>query len=771
MRRTLTVFLVATVIAALMVSSACTGVWAAPKAPSKPKATSTPRPTSTPSRTPTTKPTSTPTRTTAPTNTPTSTSIPTNAPTSTNTATPVTGIPVTVNVDTQQDRAAISPYVYGSNVDLGLNSLAFRRLGGNRMTGYNWETNASNAGSDWNQSSDSFMCQALALSTAECNTPGGVITKWQDQSVALGAASLLTLQMAGYVAADMNGTVTEAETAPSSRWNAAPYQKTSAFTTSPDPADGNVYADEQVNFMVSRYGNASTPGGVKMYALDNEPDLWSSTHPRIHPTAAGAAELVDRSSLLAQAVKAVDPGAEIFGCESYGFTGYLSLQDAPDWNSVKGSYGWYIDYYLDQMRLQGESAGKRLLDVLSVHWYPEAQGGGQRIVGLGTGGVDTQKARVQAPRTLWDPTYRESSWIAQYFASYLPLIPRMQSSINAYYPGTKLAVTEYSYGGESDVSGGLANADVLGIFGKYGAHAGAFWPMESDQSYVKAAFQLYRNYDGAGGLYGNTNVRATTSNVDDSSVYAAINGSDDSTLHVIVLNKNFDSPASFNFNLAGGRTYLQGEVWAFDATTAAITQRAPISGITNNQFSYTLQPRTAAHIVLHAAGEAEYTPVPTPAPTNTPAPTTTPNASNDLIVYADALSGWENWSWNTTLNFANTSPVQSGTRSIAATYTTGWAGLSLRTATPVNTASYSGISFWVYGAPGSGQTNFYIQPTDGGSGSAPYSFTTTVGVWSVYTVTWADLGGPTQVARLNWQEVTGSAKPTFYIDNVRFLSR
>lgn len=53
------------------------------------------------------------------------------------------------------------------------------------------------------------------------------------------------------------------------------------------------------------------------------------------------------------------PAAQIFGYESYGFNGYYSLQDAPDWASVKGSYGWYIDYYLDQLRLRGVTAGQR----------------------------------------------------------------------------------------------------------------------------------------------------------------------------------------------------------------------------------------------------------------------------------------------------------------------------------------------------------------------------------------------------------------------------
>src|SRR5690242_11325356 len=43
----------------------------------------------------------------------------------------------------------ISPYIYGMNFFAGsslTNPVTLDRLGGNRWTGYNWETNASNAG-------------------------------------------------------------------------------------------------------------------------------------------------------------------------------------------------------------------------------------------------------------------------------------------------------------------------------------------------------------------------------------------------------------------------------------------------------------------------------------------------------------------------------------------------------------------------------------------------------------------------------------------------
>ena len=45
-----------------------------------------------------------------------------------------------------------------------------RRMGGNRQTGYNWENNASNAGSDYEHQSDEWPCTALGYK--DCGVPG-----------------------------------------------------------------------------------------------------------------------------------------------------------------------------------------------------------------------------------------------------------------------------------------------------------------------------------------------------------------------------------------------------------------------------------------------------------------------------------------------------------------------------------------------------------------------------------------------------------------------
>ena len=508
---------------------------------------------------------------------------------------------MTFYIDTTQERATISPYVYGSNSSLGEEeNLASRRIGGNRLTGYNWENNYSNAGSDWYHYSDQYLAGDLPTYLRE--VPGIVLTNFQDSCLQQRLYSLVTLQMAGYVSADKNGAVQEPDTAPSYRWKEVIYAKPMPFCDppgEPDLTDNYVYMDECVNFLADRYGNANTATGVKGYSLDNEPALWSETHPRIHPQKVLCVELLNRSVSLSSAVKDVDPYAEIFGPALYGFTAFMSLQDAPDWKSVRNGYSWFLDYYLDQMRMASNAQRRRLLDVLDLHWYPEARGDGIRITKSQTSySRANAEARMQAPRTLWDPDYIEDSWIGQWFSRYLPLLPEVQHSIDTYYPGTKLAVTEFYYGAPEHFSGGIAMADVLGIFGKYGLYMSNYWG--SDRPYVSAAYKIYRNYDGNNSTFGDIKVYASIADKQNSSIYASVSGHNDSKLHLIVINKSFDHSINAVFNVNSPMEYVSAQVWAFDSNSPDISAIAPVEEIVNNSFCYTVSPLTVCHIVLEA---------------------------------------------------------------------------------------------------------------------------------------------------------------------------
>jgi hypothetical protein len=369
--------------------------------------------------------------------------------------------------------------------------------------------------------------------------------------------------------------------------------------------------DELLNRLLTKYGSASGPTGVKGYNLDNEPDLWSSTHRYLHPAQATCAELISKSTALAQTVKRMDPSAEVLAPAISGSEACFNFQNAPDWPSLQAAtpaYRWFLDCYLDQMSKASTTAGIRLIDVLDLHHYSDENVSGPSPGTPLANQTDfsdktTNMERVQAPRVLWDPTYVENSWVQLYYPQFLPWIPNLQASINAWYPGTKLAFSEYDYGGESDISGGIAQADVLGIYGKYEVYLGCLWvlneaPYFPSPVYVSAAFNLYLNYDGNGGKFGATSVAETDSDTVNSSAYASVDATN--ALHLVVLNKSYTAPADLTFQIGGSTTYSSAQVYAFDANGSAITLRAP-AAITNNQFTYTLPPLTAAHFFLPAA--------------------------------------------------------------------------------------------------------------------------------------------------------------------------
>ncbi len=143
---------------------------------------------------------------------------------------------------------------------------------------------------------------------------------------------------------------------------------------------------------------------------------------------------------------------------------------------------------------------------------------------------------------------------------------------------------------------------------------------------------------------------------------------------------------------------------------------------------------------------------------------------SDIEIYNDSLAaGWQNWSWNSTIDFANSNPAR-GTASIAVTYNQGWAGFSLRYDAPLTGSDYSAITFWAHGGNAGQRTvYFFIHQTDSGSQTPSYQLTIPAGTWTQFTIPLSELGNPLTIKRLNWQEGTGGPQSTFYLDDIRLV--
>ncbi len=141
-------------------------------------------------------------------------------------------------------------------------------------------------------------------------------------------------------------------------------------------------------------------------------------------------------------------------------------------------------------------------------------------------------------------------------------------------------------------------------------------------------------------------------------------------------------------------------------------------------------------------------------------------AADNSPVYTDALaSPWQDWSWDTTVSFANATPVHSGSASIAVTYTAAWGGLYFHTDTALPTSGYSSIRFWVHGGAGGGQSvNFHVN-----DGVESYPFIVQANTWSQVIVPLTALGSPASLSDLKWQDNSGGAQATFYIDDISLV--
>ncbi len=502
-----------------------------------------------------------------------------------------------MSVNPTAPRKDISPYIYGTNDPY--ERAAARRLGGNRLTAYNWEHNASNAGSDYIHNNDDWLPWHFGVPDSIYNRPASTIEHYHRTSLQQGAYSLITLPMAGYVAADRNGSLSVDEAAPSARWKMVKNRKNAAFSLQPNVNDSYVYTDEEMNYLFSKFGKSNTPTGIKGYSLDNEPCLWSVTHPLLWgTTGVTVQQLMQRTYALAETIKDMDASAEVFGPALYGVTAYHNLQFASDWDQVKGTNNYFIEYYLAKMKQKEVQTGRRLLDVLDLHWYPESnfRYGGQRPTD-DLNDRNSVAARLEMTRSLWDSTYIEPTWIGnEHAVGLLPLLPKLKSMINDKYPGTKLALTEYSYMGLNHISGAIAQADALGIFGQQGLYMANYWG--AVEGYVKGGFDIFRDYDGQGGTFGNSSIGAATSDRRNASVYASVHGNDESLMHVVAINKNQDSTLTATIQVNSALSYKSARVWVLDSLNAAVRRARNVRRINNNTFSYELPAMSIAHFVL-----------------------------------------------------------------------------------------------------------------------------------------------------------------------------
>lgn len=561
-----------------------------------------------------------------------------------------------LSVDASANRHAISPDIYGINgYTIAATSMVYdlrlpvTRWGGDATSQFNWQSETSNSGADW------------YFETGMTSLAGKSVTfeQFHEMNLRGGAKSVGTIPIMGWVTSanpaypcsfdlqkypnQMTGTgpAPGGANPPDGSWT-DPYHPqcgsgvdTSGKNIVNDPTDTDTAVDpsfmqQWVAKEVGTYGTAAQ-GGVAIWEMDNEPVWWSGGHRNIHPASSTFQEIAQDGLEYAAAVKAADPTAAVAGPVTGGW-GDLFFSDADfvsGWNSrspIAGGEDWkywnnpvdrekngnidFAAYYLQQFAQYEQAHGQRLLDYFDVHGY---------MPGTSVSGDDaaSNAKRLQGIRSFWDPNFIlygnpifSVSDSDEYLLNANPqwktpqcvcLIPRMKQWIANNYPGTKMSITEYILGDEDKVNGGLAQADLLGVFGREGLDLATLWGSNAIQPTdpVAFAFKLYRNYDGQGGAFGETSVSAVSDNQDQLAIYAAQRS--DSALTLMVINKTAGELSS-NIALNNFQPDSTVQLWQYSAANQSAIVRLPDQSTTASGVGANFPAYSATLLIVPEAG-------------------------------------------------------------------------------------------------------------------------------------------------------------------------
>jgi hypothetical protein len=476
------------------------------------------------------------------------------------------------HLDPTAERFPINPNIYGvSYMTSSYSNLTTQqiqdlntplvRYGGNLASSYNWLQNADNHGSD-------VMWESIIENN---KVAGGLPDLIFGNAKAAGATAMITLPMMNYVAnlgvggaptysfsvkkygaqIDSDGDIGSGIAAAGNPKFAA-----GAYITGNNPLDAYIPLSASnnggslANHMVGKWGSSLT-GGVKYYIMDNEPASWYGTHRDVHPNGETMNEILSDYQTNVAAVHSADANAQIVGPEDTNWASYFYDGSDLQWANV---HGWnpsafpdrkahgnmdYVPWLLSNLHKLSQSSGKPMLNVFSLHWYPQGDeydpGESQTL----QDSASNQTARNKTTRSLWDPTYEDPDLTAQDGGSpvYPGLIPMMSSWINSYYPGLQKGITEYNWGDEAAMNGATAQADVLGIFGKTQLDLANRWGVPAATTPTYQAMKMFRNYDGLHSTFGDISVGSMAPNPDQVSIFSSIR-STDGAMTIMAINKS-----------------------------------------------------------------------------------------------------------------------------------------------------------------------------------------------------------------------------------------
>ena len=451
---------------------------------------------------------------------------------------------IQISVNPAQEIKTISPYIYGRNNSLSddpsqptssanwqlykdAGVTFFRESGGNNSTKYNWKRKLSSH-PDWYNNVYAHDWDYAAQSL-QANMPG--------------AKGMWAFQLLGYVAKTNAYNFDDGDYNHSQWTDSVNNNWCGGGGPGIGNGDPNTYLEpwpvDSTTAILSQWFDklGLNKEQFQYWNMDNEPEVWNSTHDDIMPQAISAEDYIQRYVAVATKVRTLFPDIKIVGpvfTNEWQWYNWQNNDAVPDPQNPSKKYCW-AEYFIKRIAEEEQQTGLRLLDVLDFHFYPNVN----------------QDITLQLYRVFYDTTYDypdatgckrvNGGWDNSITKEYI--FKRSADWLNQYMGannGVTMGMSELGslYSQDPNVVA-VGYASMLGTFAENNVELFSPWDWDTGQWEV---LHLFTHYTGS------IAVSSTSSQDNLVSAYSSLNATKD-TLSVVLVNRDVANSQAINVSL------------------------------------------------------------------------------------------------------------------------------------------------------------------------------------------------------------------------------
>lgn len=449
-------------------------------------------------------------------------------------------VAITINVD--QDKIAVSPYIYGLNNGFDKSAQFYKDAGvrfsrmnqGNNATKYNWRKKISSHPdwynnvytNDWDKKSTDYSA----------NHPN--------------MQFMWAFQLLGRVASSTAHNFNDWEYNNSQWWEGVTQNLAGGGVPNEDNPGGDALVEGDVNLYTQEWPADSTvgilnywfgDGGLGLnknqflyWSMDNEADIWVGTHDDVMKDGQlPASEFMDKYIEVAKKARALFPEIKICGPVTTSEWQWFKWGDESI--RIDGKYYTWLEYFIKRCADEEKESGVRVLDVFDIHHYPYAP---------------THKDALQNHRIFYDEGYVypgangiktiNGGWDNSQNKEYI--FKRIEDWLDKHYGeghGITLALSEWSPGPDEPNLASVIYATHLGTFANHGVEFFTPWNWFTG---MWESLHLFSRY--AKGF----SVSSSSTDENMVSAYTTVNESSDS-MTVIIVNRDMNSEREVTVNI------------------------------------------------------------------------------------------------------------------------------------------------------------------------------------------------------------------------------